>query len=38
MGPKRYALVEPEAVLQAAGARIAFGSDWPVDPLDQWFA
>ncbi|WP_229507065.1 amidohydrolase [Pseudoduganella rivuli] len=38
MGPKRYATVEPQAVLQAAGARVAFGSDWPVDPLDQWFA
>ncbi|GAB2847853.1 amidohydrolase [Pseudoduganella ginsengisoli] len=38
MGPKRYETVEPQAVLQAAGARIAFGSDWPVDPLDQWFA
>jgi predicted amidohydrolase YtcJ len=38
MGPQRYALVEPQAVLQAAGARVAFGSDWPVDPLDQWFA
>lgn len=38
MGPRRYALVQPQAVLQAAGARVAFGSDWPVDPLDQWFA
>lgn len=38
MGPARYALVEPEAVLQDAGARIAYGSDWPVDPLDEWFA
>ena len=23
---------------RAAGARIAYGSDWPVDPLDEWFA
>ena len=37
-GPQRFALVEPEAVLLNAGARIAFGSDWPVDPLDEWFA
>ena len=37
-GPTRYALVEPEALLLNAGARIAFGSDWPVDPLDEWFA
>ena len=38
MGPARYAIVEPQALLLGAGARIAFGSDWPVDPLDQWFA
>jgi predicted amidohydrolase YtcJ len=38
MGPQRYATVEPEAVLLDAGARIAYGSDWPVDPLDEWFA
>jgi predicted amidohydrolase YtcJ len=37
-GPQRYALVEPEAVLLHAGARVAYGSDWPVDPLDEWFA
>ncbi|MEO8315311.1 MAG: amidohydrolase [Pseudomonadota bacterium] len=38
LGPRRQAIVEPSGVLAAAGARIAFGSDWPVDPLDQWFA
>jgi hypothetical protein len=38
LGPERYALVEPQALLQQAGARIAYGSDWPVDPLDLWFA
>ncbi len=38
MGPRRYALVEPQALLLDAGARLAFGSDWPVDALDQWFA
>ncbi|PHV04245.1 hydrolase [Janthinobacterium sp. BJB412] len=38
MGPQRYALVEPQALLLDAGARLAFGSDWPVDALDQWFA
>ncbi|TWI67414.1 hypothetical protein IP91_01527 [Pseudoduganella lurida] len=38
LGPARYALVEPQALLLAAGARIAYGSDWPVDPLDVWFA
>ena len=38
LGPARYATVEPQAVLLDAGARIAYGSDWPVDPLDAWFA
>jgi predicted amidohydrolase YtcJ len=38
MGPARYAIVEPESLLLDAGARIAYGSDWPVDPLDEWFA
>jgi predicted amidohydrolase YtcJ len=30
--------MEPAAFLAAAGARIAYGSDWPVDPLNEWFA
>jgi len=38
LGPARQAIVEPAGVLAAAGARIAYGSDWPVDPLDEWFA
>lgn len=38
LGPARYALVEPQALLLAGGARVAYGSDWPVDPLDTWFA
>lgn len=38
IGPVRFDRMEPEGALQAAGARVAFGSDWPVDPLDQWFA
>lgn len=38
MGPQRYAIVEPQALLLNAGARIAYGSDWPVDPLDEWFS
>ena len=37
-GPVRMARLEPAGVLAAAGARIAFGSDWPVDRLDEWFA
>ena len=38
LGPARYASVEPQAVLLDAGARVAYGSDWPVDPLNAWFA
>jgi predicted amidohydrolase YtcJ len=38
LGPRRFRLVEPAAYLADAGARIAFGSDWPVDPLNEWFA
>jgi predicted amidohydrolase YtcJ len=37
-GPARMAILEPAGVLAAAGARIAFGSYWPVDVLDEWFA
>jgi predicted amidohydrolase YtcJ len=36
-GPARMKIIEPAGFLAAAGARIAFGSDWPVDPLDEWF-
>lgn len=38
LGLARYATVQPQAVLQRAGARVAYGSDWPVDPLAAWFA
>jgi predicted amidohydrolase YtcJ len=38
LGPERAAIVEPAGLLAAAGAQIAFGSDWPVDRLDEWFA
>jgi predicted amidohydrolase YtcJ len=38
MGPARFARMEPEGRLQDAGARIAFGSDWPVDALSEFFA
>ena len=37
-GPERMKILEPAGLLAAAGARIAFGSDWPVDRLDEWFA
>ena len=38
LGPARYKRVEPAGFLAAAGARIAYGSDWPVDPLNEWLA
>jgi predicted amidohydrolase YtcJ len=38
MGPARFKYIEPAGYLAAAGARIAYGSDWPVDRLDEWFA
>jgi predicted amidohydrolase YtcJ len=38
LGPARYKLVEPAGFLADAGAHIAYGSDWPVDPLDEWLA
>ena len=38
LGPVRAARIEPSGYLAQAGARVAFGSDWPVDPLDEWFA
>ncbi len=38
MGPARFKYLEPAGYLAAAGARIAYGSDWPVDRLDEWFA
>jgi predicted amidohydrolase YtcJ len=38
LGPTRYKLIEPAGFLADAGARIAYGSDWPVDPLNEWLA
>ena len=38
LGPARFKYLEPAGFLSAAGAHIAYGSDWPVDPLDEWFA
>jgi predicted amidohydrolase YtcJ len=37
-GPERMKVLEPAGLLAQAGARVAFGSDWPVDKLDEWFA
>ena len=38
MGPVRTALSEPAGLLKLYGARVVFGSDWPVDRLDEWLA
>jgi hypothetical protein len=38
LGPERMRITEPAGYLARAGARIAYGSDWPVDRLDEWFA
>jgi len=38
LGAIRFKYMEPAGYLAGAGARIAYGSDWPVDRLDEWFA
>lgn len=38
LGPVRFALMEPAGLLEIYGARIVYGSDWPVDALDEWLA
>lgn len=38
IGFERWNRVEPEGSLWKAGAKIAYGSDWPVDTLNEWFA
>lgn len=37
IGFERWNRVEPEGSLYKAGAKIAYGSDWPVDELNDWF-
>lgn len=38
IGHERFAYLETAGKFQQAGATIAFGSDWPVDPLNEWLA
>jgi predicted amidohydrolase YtcJ len=38
IGPERFKYLETAGKFQQAGAKIAFGSDWPVDGLNEWFA
>lgn len=37
LGPERFHYTQPQGFLHEAGARVAYGSDWPVDALDEWF-
>lgn len=38
LGPDRFARMEPFGSLDLAGARVVFGSDWPIDPFDDILA
>ncbi len=38
IGPERFPYLETAGKFHQAGARVAFGSDWPVDALDEWRA
>ncbi|MEO8804926.1 MAG: amidohydrolase [Burkholderiaceae bacterium] len=38
LGPDRFARMEPFGSLRNAGARVAYGSDWPIDPFDTFLA
>ncbi|WP_169808973.1 amidohydrolase family protein [Microtetraspora fusca] len=38
LGARRWANYEPEGDIVRAGGRVSLGSDWPVDPLDEWTA
>lgn len=37
LGEARFQNLEPIAKFIDAGARVAFGSDWPIDGLDEWY-
>lgn len=38
MGEERFNYVETAGKFAQAGATVVYGSDWPVDPLNEWFA
>lgn len=38
LGRDRFARMEPFGSLRNAGARVASGSDWPIDPFDTFLA
>lgn len=37
LGEARFPHLEPAARFLDAGARLAYGSDWPIDRLDEWY-
>lgn len=37
LGEDRFNDLEPCAKFIDAGAKVAFGSDWPIDPLNEWY-
>lgn len=37
LGEQRFQELEPIAKFIDAGAVVAFGSDWPIDGLDEWY-
>ncbi|WP_058913793.1 amidohydrolase [Entomohabitans teleogrylli] len=37
LGEARFRNMEPIAHFIDAGARVAYGSDWPIDRLDEWY-
>ncbi|MCT4707898.1 amidohydrolase [Enterobacteriaceae bacterium H16N7] len=37
LGDARFEHMEPAARFLDAGARLAYGSDWPIDRLDEWY-
>ncbi|SEN51888.1 hypothetical protein SAMN04487857_12017 [Pseudomonas sp. ok272] len=38
LGAARASRMEPSGEISRAGGRVAYGSDWPVDPLDEFLA
>lgn len=37
LGEARFEHLEPQGRFLDAGARLAYGSDWPIDRLDEWY-
>ncbi|MHC5225371.1 amidohydrolase [Ignatzschineria sp. LJL83] len=37
VGKERFDHLEPAGKFYDAGIRVAFGSDWPIDPLNEWY-